>query len=219
MRAFNDPGRRIAAAALTFTCVGAMLLSGCSSAPTAAPHKPALLEVDQDVGFTITEAARITSDVRADYYEALRLLNQQRYDQGVAAMLEVTRKAPDLTAPHVDLGIAYSRAGEFDKAQESLLRALSLTPRHPIAHNELGIVYRKTGRFAHARASYERALAVHSGFHFARRNLGVLCDLYLGDLQCALEHYEIYNESVPEDQEVVMWLADIRTRLGREQAP
>jgi Flp pilus assembly protein TadD len=216
MRSDHDTGRRAAAAAMILGLAGVMLLAGCSTAPTASSPKPALLEVDQDAGFTITEAARITGDVRAEYHEALRLLNLQRFEQGIAALLEVTRKAPELTAPHVDLGIAYSRAGELDKAEESLRRALALTPKHPIAHNELGIVLRKAGRFAEARASYERALAVHSGFHFARRNLGVLCDLYLADLRCAFEHYEIYHEAVPDDQDVAMWLADIRGRLEQE---
>jgi Flp pilus assembly protein TadD len=204
-------------------CAGAVLLAGCASAPArpgpkAAPgvaYKPARLEVDQDVGFTITEEQRIPGEVRADYHEALRLLNQQRYEQGIAALIRVTERAPELTAPHVDLGIAYSRAGDYGKAEESLKRALAVTPNHPIAHNELGIVYRKTGRFSAARSSYERALAVHSGFHFARKNLGILCDVYLADLSCALANYEIYHEAVPEDQEVAMWLADMRTRLNR----
>ena len=72
-----------------------------------------------------------------------------------------------------------------------------------------------TGRFAQARDSYESALAIYPGFHFARRNLAVLCDIYLADLDCALTHYLAYMETVPEDDEATMWIADIRNRLGR----
>jgi Flp pilus assembly protein TadD len=223
MRAFRDTPRRTTRSLGIAVCAAAALLAGCSSAPSeprtkaanvAAP-KPARLEVDQEIGFTITEEQRIPGEIRADYHDALRLLNQQRYEQGIVLLRKVTERAPELTAPHVDLGIACSRAGDLENAEASLKRALALTPSHPIAHNELGIVYRKTGRFAAARASYERALAVHSGFHFARKNLGILCDLYLADLSCALANYEVYSEAVPEDEEVVMWLADIRTRLNR----
>jgi tetratricopeptide (TPR) repeat protein len=76
----------------------------------------------------------------------------------------------------------------------------------------MGIVYRRKGRFEEARESYQRALDVYPGFHYARRNLAILCDLYLSDLKCAIEHYELYNEAVPEDEKASMWLADLRNR-------
>ena len=54
------------------------------------------------------------------------------------------------------------------------------------------------------------------GSTIARRNLAILCDLYLADLECALENYEAYMGTVPVDDEVEMWMADIRLRLGQE---
>jgi tetratricopeptide (TPR) repeat protein len=78
----------------------------------------------------------------------------------------------------------------------------------------MGIVYRRTGRFDAAHASYEQALSIHPDYHYARRNLGVLCDLYLADLECALNQYESYVEIVSDDEQVVIWIADIRIRLG-----
>ena len=129
------------------------------------------------------------------------------------------QQAPDVTTPHINLGIAYSQYGDLELAEASLATALQLNPEHPIAHNEMGMVYRRTGRFSQARQSYERALGVHPSFHFANRNLAVLCDLYLADLPCALEHYEAYSQAVPDDQEVTIWIADIRNRLGQQEEP
>jgi len=86
-----------------------------------------------------------------------------------------------------------------------------------VALNELGMLYRRTGKFAAARASYERALSIDPNYHYALRNLGVLCDLYLGDLQCALHTYQSYDELVGNDAQVKIWIADIQNRLNPGQ--
>ena len=83
-----------------------------------------------------------------------------------------------------------------------------------MALNELGIVYRKTGRFPEAKQQYEAAIAVYPGYHHARRNLAILCDLYLGDLSCALQQYEAYMATVPADPEAQMWITDLRNRMA-----
>jgi len=193
--------------------VSVMVISACA---TSEPSRvPARVEIQEEVGFTIVEEARISNDVRIDYDQALILLEQGQIEAGISILESVVEAAPELSAPRIDLGIAYHRSGNLEAAESSLLVALELIPDHPIAHNELGIIFRKSGRFAEARQSYEAALAFYPGYHYARRNLAVLCDLYLADLNCALENYEAYMATVPGDDETSMWISDIRLRLGQ----
>lgn len=191
------------------------LASACAT--TKSTRSTARIEIQEAVGFTITEEARISNDVRLDYEAALMLLEQGRHDLGVELLETVAEAAPQFSAPRIDLGVAYHRAGEFEAAERHILLALEQNFDHPIAHNELGIVYRKTGRFSEARRSYENALAIYPGYHFARRNLAILCDLYLADLECALENYEAYMATVPSDDEASMWITDLRNRSGHQE--
>jgi Flp pilus assembly protein TadD len=156
----------------------------------------------------------VDAAVDAEYREALHLLEQGLVDEGIARLQQVIEAAPSLAAPQIDLGVALHIAGDLEAAEAHLLTAIELNPAHPVAHNELGIIYRKTGRFAEARRSYEAALDIYPGYHYARRNLAILCDLYLADAECALRNYEAYMATVPNDEEVEIWIADLRLRSG-----
>src|SRR5262245_22098647 len=79
--------------------------------PQASP-----INVEPVAGFTITESVPVTDEGRADYEAAVRMLEKDQYESGITLLLKVTEQAPELTAPHINLGIAYARTGDLDHA-------------------------------------------------------------------------------------------------------
>ena len=171
--------------------------------------------VDGRDGFIITEVPTMDEASRRDFDRAVGMMKDQDYGQAIDLLEKVIKQSPGVTAPYIDIAIAYQRVGKPEQAEGHLKTALSLFPDHPVACNEYGLLCRKTGRFAEARAIYEKAIARFPEYYPLHRNLGILCDLYLNDPACALEHYEIYSNARPKDAQVTLWIADVRARLGR----
>jgi Tfp pilus assembly protein PilF len=168
-------------------------------------------------GFIITEVPEIDDASRRDFDRAVAMLKDRDYDRAIDLLEKIIEQSPGVTAPYIDIAIAYQRIGKPEQAEEHLKTALELFPGHPVACNEYGLLYRKTGRFAEARVVYEKAIARFPDYYPAHRNLGILCDLYLNDPACALDHYEIYSVARPQDKQVKLWIADLRARAGREE--
>lgn len=190
----------------------AFALLACSCAPT--PQKEPTSESAKGPGINIVENQSVDIEVRRKFEAAVAFLKQHKYDQAISLLSDVAEKTPQDSAPFIDLGMAYSRLDQPKKAEENFQKALAINPDHPVTLNELGLVYRNTGRFAEARKMYERAAAKYPEFMPARRNLGILCDLYLDDVPCALKQYQAYSHVHPEDKEVKIWIAALQQKQG-----
>ena len=162
-----------------------------------------------------TSYVDVDSDVELDFKSALTLMEQKKYAQAIVVLKSVIEREQRLPAPYVNLAIAYNKIEDKESAEENLVKALKLDIGHPVANNELGLLYRKSGKFNAARTAYQNAIKDHPGYLPAKRNLGVLCDLYLHDFECALEQFEDYLEIMPDDKMVVIWVADVKRRLGK----
>ncbi len=165
-------------------------------------------------GFIINEVPQMDVASRKAFEQAVELLNRQDFNQAIDLLESIVAQSPGVTAPYINLAMAYRSIGRTEKAEGHLKTALTLVPDHPVACNVYGLLCRKKGRFAEAREYYEKAIAHFPEYYPAYRNLGILCDLYLNDPTCALTHYEQYSTVRPDDQQVKLWIADLRNRIG-----
>jgi Tfp pilus assembly protein PilF len=191
-----------------------LLLAGCAAGPS--PHPAGRAEDDRGNSGS-HENVEVDAAAQADFDAAMKHLKAGEYEKGTDLLNAVTQRSPGQAAPYINLAIAYEKTGNLTAAEENLKKALAIDPDHPVANTEYGLIYRKTGRFTEARKSYERALARYPGYLPARKNLGILCDIYLRDLECALKQYRIYGAAVPEDKNVQIWIADLEKRLGKQE--
>ena len=166
-------------------------------------------------GVVITETANLDSAARADFAEAVALLLAADIDGAILLLEPLVAADPQVTAPYIDLAIAYRKKAQPEPAEAMLKKALQLIPGHPVASNEYGLLLRAAGRFGEAREVYSSALERYPDYLPLRLNLGILCDLYQNDGECALEQYRYYSEARPEDEQAALWLTELQMRIGQ----
>ena len=150
-----------------------------------------------------------------DFNRAVDFMRSGNTTEAELEFKQMTLAYPRLSAPFVNLGILYRKAGRLDQSEEALKSAVERNDSSAIAWNELGATQRMRGEFPAAAASYEKAIAADSNFAPAYRNLGVVSDLYLGDPERALTALERYKELTGQDRPVTSWIAELRQRTGK----
>ncbi len=215
-------GSRAGFAALTLV-LG--ILAGCATSakvtqqpvtdqgPSQGPSVARLEDGRQ--GFVIRENPSMDAESRHEFERTVVMMNEGKNDKAIELLAKVIERSPGVTAPHINIAVAYMRTNKLEPAEQHLKTALGLIPDHPVASNEYGLLLRRGGRFKEARKIYEKALASFPDYLPVHRNLGILCDLYLNDPECALTQFEIYSEGLPSDAQVKIWIAELRIRLGR----
>lgn len=185
-----------------------LLLAGCAS----SPEKP---KGEEDFnGIYFEENKSVDLAVRKEFEAALKLLQAGEYEKAIDLLENVKKSSQKNSAPYINIAMAYVKIGNLEKAEENLKQALEINPDHPVANNEYALLYRKTGRYAEARQLYEKVVERYPEYMPARKNFGILCELYLDDAPCALAQYEEYSQTNPDDEDVKLWIATLRQKIG-----
>ena len=201
--------------------LGLFVLHACSALPELPQshelHGESTAMGSDKTGFNITSDSppnvEVPATVQYEYAQALALMKSEQYEQAIGILREIAQSNENLSGPYVNLGIIYLKSEKKLKAEQALKRAIAINPQNPAAHNLLGMLQRQNGLFNEAQKSYQKALATYPNYLHAHLNMGILCDLYLHNRECAVRHYETYLQlSDIEDKQVSKWLIDLRNR-------
>lgn len=194
-----------------FYAVTPLLIISCAGSGKVAKQ----VEKSQATQSQVEEPA-IPDSARQQYDDAIEAMKSGNIGQAKNILSNLVKSYPDLAGPYVNLGIIHFRADEIDEAEDAFRQALKVNPDNAVSLNHLGIINRGKGKFEEARDNYEKALDIDPNYAYAHLNYGILLDLYLGELENALAHYQKFQQLTPEeDKEVTKWIVDLERRIER----
>lgn len=155
-----------------------------------------------------------------EYARALMALRSGQLDQALVMLKSLASRFPQLSGPLVNQGRIYWQQEKYKDAQAALEQSLAVNNQNPYAHNLLGLVLREQGKFAEAQQHYLQAVTLDPKYARAHFNLGVLAELYLQDLNLALDHFRAYQAlQKSPDKTVANWIADLERRAPPRATP
>lgn len=150
---------------------------------------------------------KVSQKTASAYNDALSHMRAKNYQTAITEMQKVATMDERISGPWVNIGLAHKEMGDQEKAITSFKKALTINPNNHYALNYMAILYREDGNFEKAEVLYKQAISTRPDYQNAHLNLGILCDLYLRKIDCALEHYQQYLDlSGKQDKQVSAWI-------------
>ena len=207
--------------ALPAMLLAASVLGGCTANPVAGPAADAPADPESRLENPVAGQGNplpppdVDERTVAEFEEAVALMREESYSDAEVLLLAITREAPELAGPWINLGQVYVALNQPEEARRAFEAAAAANPYNCAAHNELGLLSRIQGDFEAAERHYLNCLERVPGDSTAHLNLGILYELYLGRLNDALANYRSYLTLLEEpDKRVRGWVMDLERRLG-----
>ena len=112
-------------------------------------------------------------DPQGRFLRGVLLAETKRIDEAIQVFSDLTIDFPDLPEPHNNLAVLYAAQGDYERARDALVMAISTHPSYATAHENLGDIYAKMAGIA-----YDQALELDSANRSAKAKLGFLSDLF-----------------------------------------
>ena len=150
------------------------------------------------------------------FYSATLIDRNRVWKDEASLWKDAQMKAPNLARPYNNLGEAYDRARQFDKAIAEFEQALRLQPGYFFALNNMGNIYGKLKIYSKAIPYFEKALAVKESYAPAHYNLARARHL-TGKKKEAVESYRKAIQYNPYFEQAFFNLAFLALEVGKSR--
>jgi len=165
----------------------------------------------------LAEEIKVPGPVLSAFTRAITAMQNHQWSRAEVILQELTSSNSDLSGPFLNLGIVYRQSKKTDKAEQAFEQAILVNPLNIEAHNQLGLLKREAGDFQAAEQHYLAAIKVWPKHANSHKNIGILYDLYMGESEKALQHFEIFQYLQTEsDRQMAGWIIDLQRRMARK---
>jgi tetratricopeptide (TPR) repeat protein len=195
--------------------VTALVAAGCASSgskPVEAERNDRSQAAQRDPA-----AAEIPAEAITMYEQAVAVMASGDFVDAELRLKEFVLRYPRYPGAYVNLAIIHLDDDDEEAARAAIDAALLIDPDYPPALNQHGVLLRKNGKILEAEAAYLKAVTADPEYALAHYNLGVLYELYLQQLDDALQHFERYQHIAGEDRQVEKWITDLTRRVVANQ--
>lgn len=188
-------------------------LSGCSQK-----------SVEQSVAEPVNtqEQTAITAEL-----EEHGVIDAHEYDDGIEAITagnystardiftRFAEKNPGLSGAYINLALIAYRQESYEEAEKLAERVLEINPEHAQTFHLRALLHLQNGDIRLAERDYKTAIELNPGYAIAHYNLALLYDIFLQQLEPAIEHYSIYLQLIDhEDEETRNWINHLENSLA-----
>jgi tetratricopeptide (TPR) repeat protein len=135
---------------------------------------------------------QINAEIKKSYSKVSKLNKTKNYTEGLNELERIKLKYPQLSGPDYQKARLYFNQSQYNKALQAVELSLKNNGRNYYSLNLKGIILKELGEFKEAKNTYLKAIATYNLYANTHLNLGVLSDVYTGELDLALVHYKEY---------------------------
>jgi Tfp pilus assembly protein PilF len=192
---------------LLVACAGQTPQGRVGTAPALAGETPDVVIVSSPYE---EERNTVSGDASQRFAQANALIEARDWASAVRELQVLTQSYPQLSGPCLNLALVYQQLGDEAQAQLWYQKGIERNANNINLYNAYGIFLREQGQFDEAEVVYLQALARWEDSADTHRNLGILYDLYKGEPDKALRHYDRYQALTgSKNRAVAGWIADL----------
>lgn len=149
------------------------------------------------------------------YQQGLNALGSRDYDNAKIIFSQFIEKYPSMAGAYVNLALIAYRQEDFQATENLVAQAIGLNPSQAQAYHLRAQLHLNNGDIKMARDDYIEAITLKSGYTNAHYNLALLYDIYLQDIEQAIEQYTIYLSLLDKEDEATKdWIDHLRRTLN-----